>query len=64
VDLEVFYLGYVKKSLYNTIQYNTILWRKFHFRRANCRRFVSILLRITSRTLDIGNSSCWTKRDQ
>jgi len=24
VDLEVFYSGHVKKSLYNTIQYNTV----------------------------------------
>jgi len=24
VDLEVFYLGHIKRSLYNTIQYNTV----------------------------------------
>jgi len=38
VDLEVFYLGHVKKSLYNTIQYNMYVYAQFPSRGTDNRQ--------------------------
>jgi len=48
VDLEVFYLGHVKKPLYNTIQYNTIQYNTILWHTKISKYFIILILRLRS----------------